>query len=103
MGCHFLFLGIFPTQGSNPSLLHCKQILEQLTLQGSLTSLPLVKLRVLFVCLLSYLKPVTPGLGREDPLEREMATHSSILALEIPRTQEPGGLQSKGLKRVGRD
>ena len=34
--------------------------------------------------------------GREDPLEREMATHSSILAWEIPLTEEPGGLQSMG-------
>ena len=35
-------------------------------------------------------------LGQEDPLEKEMATHSSILALEIPWTEEPGGLQSMG-------
>ena len=40
------------------------------------------------------------SLGREDPLEEEMATHSSILAWEIPWTEEPGGLQSKGLQRV---
>ena len=39
-------------------------------------------------------------LGREDPLEKEMATHSSILAWRIPRTEEPGGLQSMGLQRV---
>ena len=39
-----------------------------------------------------------PSLGREDPLEKEMATHSGILAWRIPRTQEPGGLQSKGHK-----
>ena len=36
------------------------------------------------------------SLGREDPLEEEMATHSSILAWEIPCTEEFGGLQSKG-------
>ena len=36
------------------------------------------------------------SLGQEDPLEKEMATHSSILAWEIPPTQEPGGLQSMG-------
>ena len=36
------------------------------------------------------------SLGQEDPLEKEMATHSSILAWEIPRTEEPGGLQSMG-------
>ena len=37
-------------------------------------------------------------LGREDPLEKEMATHSSILAWRIPWTEEPGGLQSRGRK-----
>ena len=37
-----------------------------------------------------------PSLGREDPLEEGMATHSSILAGKIPRTEEPGGLQSVG-------
>ena len=41
--------------------------------------------------------------GREDPLEKEMATHSSILAWEIPGTEEPGGLQSMGLQRVRDD
>ena len=41
------------------------------------------------------------SLGQEDPLEKEMATHSSILAWEIPWTEEPGGLQSKRLQRVG--
>ena len=40
-------------------------------------------------------------LDQEDPLEKEMATHSSILAWEIPWTEEPGGLQSMGLQRVG--
>ena len=38
------------------------------------------------------------SLGGEDPLEKEMATHSSILAWEIPWTEEPGGLQSMGLQ-----
>ena len=38
-------------------------------------------------------------LGQEDPLEEEMATHSSILALEIPWTEEPGGLQSMGSQK----
>ena len=36
------------------------------------------------------------SLGQEDPLEKEMATHSSTLAWEIPWTEEPGGLQSAG-------
>ena len=39
-------------------------------------------------------------LGWEDPLEKGMATHSSILAWRIPWTEEPGGLQSMGLQRV---
>ena len=42
-------------------------------------------------------------LGQEDPLEEEMSTHSSILAWEIPWTEEPGGLQSTGLQRVRHD
>ena len=42
-------------------------------------------------------------LGWEDPLEKGMATHSSILAWRIPWTEEPGGLQSMGLQRVGHD
>ena len=41
------------------------------------------------------------SLGWEDPLEKEMATHSSTLAWKIPRTEEPGRLQSKGSERVG--
>ena len=42
-------------------------------------------------------------LGWEDPLEEEMATHSNIRALKIPRTEEPGGLQSMGSQRVRHD
>ena len=41
------------------------------------------------------------SLAREDTLEKGMASHSSILAWGIPRTEEPGGLQSMGLQRVG--
>ena len=41
------------------------------------------------------------SLGQEDSLEKEMATHSSILAWEIPWNEEPGGLQSTGWQRVG--
>jgi len=41
------------------------------------------------------------SLGWEDPLEKEMATHSNILAWKIPRTEEPGKLQSMELQRVG--
>ena len=43
------------------------------------------------------------SLGQEDPLEKEMAPHSSTLAWKIPWTEEPGGLQSTGSQRVGHD
>ena len=43
------------------------------------------------------------SLGQEDPLEKEMATHSSTLAWKIPRMEEPGRLQSVELQRVGHD
>ena len=43
------------------------------------------------------------SLGREDLLEKEMSPHSSLLAWEIPRTEEPGGLQSMGLQIVDHD
>jgi len=41
------------------------------------------------------------SLGKENPLEKEMATHTSILAWRIPWTEEPVGLQSMGLQRIG--
>ena len=53
------------------------------------------------ICLPS--REVVQSLGQEDPLELEMATHSSILAWEIPRTEEPGGLQSMRSHRVRHD
>ena len=43
------------------------------------------------------------SLGGEDPLEKEMETHSSILAWEIPRTEKSGGLQSMGSQRAGHE
>jgi len=43
------------------------------------------------------------SLGQEDPQEKEIATHSNILAWEIPWTEEPDGLQSMGSQRVGHD
>ena len=43
------------------------------------------------------------SLGQEDPLEKEMATHSSTLAWKIPWTEERGNLHSMGLQRVGHD
>ena len=44
-------------------------------------------------------EPQVQSLGSEDPLEKEMTAHSSILAWEIPWTEEPGGLQSMGLQK----
>ena len=41
--------------------------------------------------------------GQDDPLEKEMATHSSSLAWRIPWTEEPGGIESTGSQRVGHD
>ena len=43
------------------------------------------------------------SLGQEDPLEKEMETHSGILAWRLPWTEEPGGLQSVGLQSIGQD
>ena len=43
------------------------------------------------------------SLGQEDPLEKGMATHSSILAWRIPQTEDPGELQSMGLQRIIQD
>ena len=43
------------------------------------------------------------SLDQEDPLQKEMATHSNTLAWKIPWTEEPGGLQSMELQRVGQD
>ena len=48
-------------------------------------------------------EPWVQSLGREDPLEKEMATHSSILAWRIPWMEEPGGLKFMGSQRVGHD
>ena len=52
-------------------------------------------------CLPAMQKTWVRSLSQEDPLEEEMATHSSILSWRIPWTEEPGGLQSMGSQRVG--
>ena len=54
-------------------------------------------------CLPAMQETRLQSLGREDPLEKEMATHSSILAWKISWTEELGGLQSMGLQRVRHD
>ena len=54
-------------------------------------------------CLPTMQETRIQSLGREDPLEKEMTTHSSILAWKIPWTEEPGRLQSMESQRVGHD
>ena len=54
-------------------------------------------------CLPAMWETQVQSLGQEDPLEKEMATHSSILVWRIPWTEEPGRLQSTGSQRVGHD
>ena len=54
-------------------------------------------------CLSTMRETQVPSLGWEDPLEKEMATHSSTLAWIIPWTEEHGRLQSMGSQRVGHD
>ena len=62
---------------------------------------PLVAQRL--KCLPEMQETRVRSLGQEDPLEKEMATHSSILVWRIPWKEEPGRLQSMGSQRVGHD
>ena len=86
MGCHALLQGIFPTQGLNPGLLHCRQILYHLSHHVKAVPAEL---------LVNTVTQATP--------EKAMAPHSSTLAWEIPWMEEPGRLQSMGSLRVGHD
>ena len=102
MGCHFLLQGIFPTQGLNPHVLRL--------LHWQVGSLPLRHLRRLGFPGGSMVKnpPAKQetwvrSLGREDPLEKEIATHSNILAWIIPWTEKTGGYSLRGCKRVQHD
>ena len=103
VGCHFLLQGIFPTQGLNPCPLHLRH--------WQVDFLPLHHLRMVPKAgaglRLKRLSPMretwVQSLGREDPLEKEKVTHSSILAWRIPWTEEPGRQQSTGLQRLGHD
>ena len=54
-------------------------------------------------CLPAMQETWVRSLGQEDPLEKEMATHSTILAWRIPWTEEPGGLQPTGSQRIRHD
>ena len=121
MSCHFLLHGICLTQGSNPCLLHRQADSLPLSSRGS----PLMFLIMCFLyffryfslfykkhwnelsstvkCLPAVRETRVQSLGWEDPLEKEMATHSSTIVWKIPRTKEPGRLQSMGSQRVGHD
>ena len=68
----------------------------QLKLYGSLVAQMVKRLSTMW-------ETRVQSLGREDLLEKEVATHSSILAWKIPWIEEPGRLQSMGLQRVGHD
>ena len=82
----------------SPFLLLCKwNHLE--TLLSYMTSL----LAQMVKCLPTMRETGVQSLGREDPLEKEMTTHSSTLAWKIPWTEELGRLQSMGSQRVGHD
>ena len=71
---------------------------------GTFTGLPQVTPTVKNLAESSRMKEIwIRSLGREDPLEKEMATHSNILAWRIPRTEKPDVLQSMGSQRVGHD
>ena len=106
VGCHALLQGIFPTQGSNPSLPHCRWILYHLSHQGSPRILEWVAHPFS-----RYLS--NPGIKTElqaDSLLAELPgkskyiwNGSDILAWRIPWTEETGGLQSTGSQRVGPD
>ena len=90
-----LLEGMFLAQGSNPGLSHGRRILYELNHKGS----P----RILVVGSLSLLQQIFSTQEFNQGLEKEVATHSSILAWEIPWMEEPGGLQSAGSQRVGHD
>ena len=103
--------GIFLDQGWNPCLLHWQTDSLPLSHQGSpmIDFLSLLKLflspdhRCLFLHSFFFFlaEDWVQSLGWENPLEKEMANHSSVLAWKVPWTEEPGGLQSLWSHRVG--
>ena len=126
VGYHFLLQRIFPTQGSNPCLLHWQAGSSPLRPQGNPNAFNMDNDIGWHECsreqrkyvysnpsgiftgiYLHQMKNNPPAmretwfwsLGWEDPLEKETATHSSILASRIPWTEEPGRLQSTGFQK----
>ena len=111
VGRHALLQGIFQTQGLKPHLLHCRWILYHwatassgasglLTVNRFNTGAPGASDGKESACSVGDLGSTS---GQEDPLEKEMATHFSILTWKNPWSEEPGRLQSMGLQRVGHD
>ena len=86
---HSCLQGIFLTQEWNPGLLHCRRFL----FPGASESKELPTMQETWVWFL----------GQEDPLEKGMATHYTVISWRIPWTEEPGGLLSLGSQRVGQD
>ena len=122
VGCHSFLQGIFLTQGPNPNflcLLHWQMGPLPLVHLGSPywfyflgishtgSFSPSLVLASLLAQTVKHLPAIWEtrvwSLGQEDPLEKEMATHSSTLAWKIPRTEETGRLQSMGSQRVKHD
>ena len=102
------FQGTFLTEKSNHSKnstsdlsSHVPKMEKRLGLQGNLSAMAQQVKNL--PAMQETQETLVRFLSREDPLEKEMATHSSILACEIPWTEEPGGLQSMGSQRVGHD
>ena len=117
VGCHFFLQRIFLTQGSNSHLLCLlliRWILYRWATWEACWIVPQVNqvnvevwglpwwLRRSSVCL-AMPETQVQSLGWEHPLEKEMATHSSILAWKIPWTEESGSLQPMGLQRIRHD
>ena len=122
VGCHALLQGIFPTQGLNLGLFHLLhwQVGSLLRAppgkpQSNYTPIKINKNKYLGIYLTASLvaqrlkhlpamqETWVRSLSWEEHLEKEMATHSSILAWRIPWMEGPGGLQSTGSQRVGHD
>ena len=104
VGCHALLQVNFPTQKSNPNvlcLLHCRWVLHHWVTWKTAAQTSLVAQKVKHLSTMQETR--IQSLGWEDPLEKEMAIHSSTIAWKIPWTEEPGGLQSMGSLRVGHD
>ena len=94
IGVDSLLQQIFPTQESNWGLLHCRSILYQMNYQGSYEWASLIAQSVKNLPAMKEIQ--VRFLGQDDPLEKEMATHSSILAWRILWAEDPGRLQSMG-------